>query len=83
MSGYLEDKTFKIRAKQIPWEGYQRAGLLSPEDVGLIQRVSPAVLASVSARSRLDLAYSTHAVRTGNDDVQFLVCAPVEQIIEE
>ncbi|ORY55172.1 armadillo-type protein [Leucosporidium creatinivorum] len=37
---YLNDRSTKIRSKAIPWEGYQRAGLLSAEDVTLIQRVA-------------------------------------------
>ncbi|GAA5825560.1 hypothetical protein JCM5353_002340 [Sporobolomyces roseus] len=39
LNSYLVDKSLKIRSKAIPWDGYQRAGLLSAEDVGLIQRV--------------------------------------------
>ncbi|SCV71423.1 BQ2448_3011 [Microbotryum intermedium] len=37
---YLSDRSLKIRSKAIPWEGYQRAGLLSQDDVALIQRVA-------------------------------------------
>ncbi|GAA5878660.1 hypothetical protein JCM3774_000442 [Rhodotorula dairenensis] len=37
---FLSDKSLKIRAKAIPWEGYQRAGLLDADDVKLVQRVA-------------------------------------------
>ncbi|GAA6010502.1 hypothetical protein JCM11491_006969 [Sporobolomyces phaffii] len=40
LNSYLSDKSLKIRSKAIPWDGYQRAGLLSAEDVALIQRVA-------------------------------------------
>ncbi|KAK4048902.1 H(+)-transporting V1 sector ATPase subunit H [Microbotryomycetes sp. JL201] len=36
----LNDRSTKIRSKAIPWEGYQRAGLLSAEDVQLIQKIT-------------------------------------------
>ncbi|GAA5929733.1 H(+)-transporting V1 sector ATPase subunit H [Sporobolomyces koalae] len=39
LNSYLSDKSLKIRSKAIPWDGYQRAGLLSAEDVALIQKV--------------------------------------------
>ncbi|BGP44113.1 H(+)-transporting V1 sector ATPase subunit H [Rhodotorula kratochvilovae] len=37
---FLSDRSLKIRAKAIPWDGYQRAGLLGQDDVQLIQRVA-------------------------------------------
>ncbi|GAA6024941.1 hypothetical protein JCM10207_001439 [Rhodosporidiobolus poonsookiae] len=39
-SPYLSDRSLKIRSKAIPWDGYQRAGLLGADDVQLIQRVA-------------------------------------------
>ncbi|KAN0128507.1 ATPase V1 complex subunit H [Lactarius tabidus] len=36
---YLEESTAKIRAKQVPWEGYQRAGHVTPEELALIKKV--------------------------------------------
>ncbi|KAM0787224.1 hypothetical protein ACM66B_006462 [Microbotryomycetes sp. NB124-2] len=36
----LSDRSTKIRSKAIPWEGYQRAGLLSADDVQLVQKVT-------------------------------------------
>ncbi|GAA5861771.1 hypothetical protein JCM1840_005261 [Sporobolomyces johnsonii] len=39
-SSYLSDRSLKVRSKAIPWDGYQRAGLLSADDVALIQRVA-------------------------------------------
>ncbi|GAA6030577.1 hypothetical protein JCM8097_006217 [Rhodosporidiobolus ruineniae] len=40
VSPYLSDRSLKIRAKAIPWDGYQRAGLLGQDDVHLVQRVA-------------------------------------------
>ncbi|KPV72809.1 uncharacterized protein RHOBADRAFT_17772 [Rhodotorula graminis WP1] len=37
---FMSDRSLKIRAKAIPWDGYQRAGLLGQDDVQLIQRVA-------------------------------------------
>ncbi|KAK4698448.1 V-type H+-transporting ATPase subunit H, partial [Phenoliferia sp. Uapishka_3] len=37
---YLSNLSLKIRSKSVAWEGYQRANLLSAEDVTLIQRVT-------------------------------------------
>ncbi|KIJ27416.1 hypothetical protein M422DRAFT_37773, partial [Sphaerobolus stellatus SS14] len=36
---YLDESSAKIRSKPIPWEGYQRAGLLTSEELSLIKRV--------------------------------------------
>lgn len=38
-SAFLDERTYKIRSKAIPWDGYQRAGLLSQEDVASLQKV--------------------------------------------
>ncbi|KAK4053341.1 H(+)-transporting V1 sector ATPase subunit H [Microbotryomycetes sp. JL221] len=36
----LSDRSTKIRSKAIPWEGYQRAGLLSADEVQSIQKIT-------------------------------------------
>ncbi|KAJ3505271.1 hypothetical protein NMY22_g17642 [Coprinellus aureogranulatus] len=36
---YLEETSNKIRAKPVPWEGYQRAELVTAEELALIKRV--------------------------------------------
>ncbi|KAF6764976.1 armadillo-type protein [Ephemerocybe angulata] len=36
---YLEETSGKIRAKPVPWEGYQRAELVTAEELALIKRV--------------------------------------------
>ncbi|KAH6918818.1 hypothetical protein BKA70DRAFT_30168 [Coprinopsis sp. MPI-PUGE-AT-0042] len=36
---YLEENSNKIRAKPVPWEGYQRAELVTAEELALIKRV--------------------------------------------
>ncbi|TEB36033.1 ATPase, V1 complex, subunit H [Coprinellus micaceus] len=36
---YLEEISNKIRAKPVPWEGYQRAELVTAEELALIKRV--------------------------------------------
>ncbi|KAF8494498.1 ATPase, V1 complex, subunit H [Gautieria morchelliformis] len=36
---YLDEASAKIRSKPVPWEGYQRAGLLTSEELSLIKRV--------------------------------------------
>ncbi|KAH9981470.1 ATPase V1 complex subunit H [Lactifluus volemus] len=38
-NSYLEESTAKIRVKQVPWEGYQRAGHITPEELVLIKKV--------------------------------------------
>ncbi|KWU42070.1 ATPase, V1 complex, subunit H [Rhodotorula sp. JG-1b] len=58
-NAFLSDKSLKIRAKAIPWEGYQRAGLLEPEDVKLVQRVATGT--REKAESILDAEGETYA----------------------
>lgn len=36
---FLEESSSKIRSKPVPWEGYQRAGLVTSEELILIKRV--------------------------------------------
>ncbi|KAI0371761.1 ATPase V1 complex subunit H [Pilatotrama ljubarskyi] len=36
---YLDENSAKIRAKPVPWEGYQRAGLITSEELSLIKKV--------------------------------------------
>ncbi|GJN94616.1 hypothetical protein Rhopal_007699-T1 [Rhodotorula paludigena] len=55
---FLSDRSLKIRAKAIPWEGYQRAGLLGADDVQLVQRVAGA---RDKAESILDAEGETYA----------------------
>ncbi|KAH9079241.1 ATPase V1 complex subunit H [Lactarius deliciosus] len=38
-NSYLEENTAKIRVKQVPWEGYQRAGHVTLEELALIKKV--------------------------------------------
>ncbi|RXW20737.1 hypothetical protein EST38_g5096 [Candolleomyces aberdarensis] len=38
-NAYLEETTNKTRAKPVPWEGYQRADLVTAEELALIKRV--------------------------------------------
>ena len=38
-NSYLEESTAKIRVKQVPWEGYQRAGHVTQEELALIKKV--------------------------------------------
>ncbi|KAI9509962.1 ATPase V1 complex subunit H [Russula earlei] len=38
-NSYLEESTAKIRVKQVPWEGYQRAGHITLEELALIKKV--------------------------------------------
>ncbi|KAI0005859.1 ATPase V1 complex subunit H [Russula compacta] len=38
-NSYLEESTAKIRVKQVPWEGYQRAGHITVEELALIKKV--------------------------------------------
>lgn len=39
ISPYLDEVTANIRARPIPWEGYQRASLLSEEEVTQIKTI--------------------------------------------
>ncbi|KAI8998886.1 ATPase V1 complex subunit H [Trametes punicea] len=38
-NAYLDEHSAKIRAKPVPWEGYQRAGLITLEELSLIKKV--------------------------------------------
>ncbi|EIW60630.1 ATPase V1 complex subunit H [Trametes versicolor FP-101664 SS1] len=38
-NSYLDENSAKIRAKPVPWEGYQRAGLITSEELSLIKKV--------------------------------------------
>ncbi|KAM5539127.1 hypothetical protein V8D89_007350 [Ganoderma adspersum] len=38
-NSYLDENSSKIRAKPVPWEGYQRAGLITPDELALIKKV--------------------------------------------
>ncbi|KAG8832478.1 H(+)-transporting V1 sector ATPase subunit H [Serendipita sp. 400] len=38
-NSFLDDVTTKIKAKPVPWEGYQRAGLITSDELALIKRV--------------------------------------------
>ncbi|KAF9001974.1 armadillo-type protein [Cyathus striatus] len=38
-NAYLEDNSSKIRSKPVPWEGYQRADLVTSEELALIKKV--------------------------------------------
>ncbi|KAH9951506.1 ATPase V1 complex subunit H [Amylocystis lapponica] len=38
-NAYLDENSAKIRAKAVPWEGYQRAGLITQEELALIKKV--------------------------------------------
>ncbi|KAI5124066.1 hypothetical protein M0805_003893 [Coniferiporia weirii] len=37
---YIEETSTKIRSKPVPWEAYQRAGLVTADELALIKRVS-------------------------------------------
>ncbi|KAL4065312.1 armadillo-type protein [Scleroderma yunnanense] len=38
-NAYLDEQSAKIRSKPVPWEGYQRAGLVTSEELSLIKKV--------------------------------------------
>ncbi|KAH7107786.1 ATPase, V1 complex, subunit H [Auriculariales sp. MPI-PUGE-AT-0066] len=38
-NSWLDDQSNKIRSKPVPWEGYQRAGLISSDELALIKKV--------------------------------------------
>ncbi|CAL1704022.1 unnamed protein product [Somion occarium] len=38
-NSYLDDHSSKIRAKPVPWEAYQRAGLVTSDELTLIKKV--------------------------------------------
>ncbi|KAJ7197245.1 ATPase V1 complex subunit H [Mycena pura] len=38
-SAYLDENSAKIRTKPVPWEGYQRAGLITSDELSLIKKV--------------------------------------------
>ncbi|GAA5852102.1 hypothetical protein JCM8547_000157 [Rhodosporidiobolus lusitaniae] len=77
-SPYLADRSLKIRSKAIPWDGYQRAGLLGADDVQLIQRVAGS---KDKAEPILDAEGETYAALyirllnklSRNDTLQFIL----------
>ncbi|EKM55742.1 uncharacterized protein PHACADRAFT_121574 [Phanerochaete carnosa HHB-10118-sp] len=38
-NAFLDDNSNKIRAKPVPWEGYQRANLITAEELALLKKV--------------------------------------------
>ncbi|KII88913.1 hypothetical protein PLICRDRAFT_40550 [Plicaturopsis crispa FD-325 SS-3] len=38
-NAYLDESSAKIRSKPVPWEGYQRAGLVTSDELALIKKV--------------------------------------------
>ncbi|KAI0029737.1 ATPase V1 complex subunit H [Vararia minispora EC-137] len=38
-NAHVDENSSKIRAKEVPWPGYQRAGLITSEELALIKRV--------------------------------------------
>ncbi|KZS99026.1 ATPase, V1 complex, subunit H [Sistotremastrum niveocremeum HHB9708] len=38
-NAYLDDQSSKIRSKVVPWEGYQRAGHITSDELALIRKV--------------------------------------------
>ncbi|KAJ3762955.1 armadillo-type protein [Lentinula raphanica] len=38
-NGYLEDMSSKIKLKPVPWEGYQRGGVITAEEHALIKKI--------------------------------------------
>ncbi|KAF9808973.1 hypothetical protein IEO21_07662 [Rhodonia placenta] len=38
-NAYLDENSTKIRSKPVPWEGYQRAGLITADELTLIKKV--------------------------------------------
>ncbi|CAG8813798.1 9252_t:CDS:2, partial [Racocetra persica] len=38
-NSYLDELTEDIRARPIPWEGYQKAGLITQEELDLLKRI--------------------------------------------
>ncbi|KAF5330527.1 hypothetical protein D9619_005684 [Psilocybe cf. subviscida] len=48
-SVYLDDNSARIRAKPVPWEGYQRADLITQEELTLIKKVDRQSRAKVEA----------------------------------
>ncbi|KAJ3526602.1 hypothetical protein NM688_g8243 [Phlebia brevispora] len=38
-NAYLDDNSSKVRSKPVPWEGYQRAGLITTEELAQIKKV--------------------------------------------
>lgn len=38
-NSYLDETSAKIRSKPVPWEAYQRAGLVTPDELALIKKV--------------------------------------------
>ncbi|GAA5986370.1 hypothetical protein JCM11641_005358 [Rhodosporidiobolus odoratus] len=77
-SPYLSDRSLKIRSKAIPWDGYQRAGLLSAEDVRLIQRVAGSREKAEPILDAEGEAYAALYVRllsklSRNDTLQFIL----------
>ncbi|KDE02395.1 V-type H+-transporting ATPase 54 kDa subunit [Microbotryum lychnidis-dioicae p1A1 Lamole] len=75
---YLSDRSLKIRSKAIPWEGYQRAGLLSQDDVALIQRVAGGKAQAESVLQAESDTYADLYVRllsklSRNDTLQYIL----------
>ncbi|KAH9946339.1 ATPase V1 complex subunit H [Epithele typhae] len=53
-NSYLEENSAKIRAKPVPWEAYQRAGYIVPEELALIKKVDRQTKAKIESLHAAD-----------------------------
>ncbi|GAA5988701.1 hypothetical protein JCM10908_003681 [Rhodotorula pacifica] len=77
-NAFLSDKSLKIRSKAIPWDGYQRAGLLDAGDVKLVQRVAASRDKAESILDAEGEAYAALYIRllgklSRTDTIQFIL----------
>eukprot|EP00842_Homolaphlyctis_polyrhiza_P007078 jgi/Hompol1/95/HPOL_004488-RA len=72
---YLLDQTSSIRSRTIPWEGYQRAGLLSESELAQIRQFekSPQAALAQSAEEYVDLFVSLLAKLVRSDTLQSIL----------
>ncbi|KAG6833496.1 hypothetical protein H0H87_006068 [Tephrocybe sp. NHM501043] len=59
-NAYLDEASSKIRSKPVPWEGYQRADLISSEELALIKKVDKQPRARIEQILLSDLQTYAH-----------------------
>ncbi|KAG5718677.1 V-type proton ATPase subunit H [Termitomyces sp. T112] len=59
-NAYLDEASSKIRSKPVPWEGYQRADLITSEELALIKKVDKQPRARIEQILLSDLQIYAH-----------------------
>ncbi|KAI8916734.1 ATPase, V1 complex, subunit H [Powellomyces hirtus] len=81
---YLEDQTAVIRSKTIPWEGYQRASLITEEDLSQIRQFekSPSAALNEAGERYIDLFINLLQKLVRADTIQNILVL-IDDVLQE